>query len=650
MIFRTITDDITGANKSIGLFGKSLDNVKNIIYSFQTNGVKNTLFNTPLTNIDTKAIDRYNAAIQASVPFEKALDTARRTTNAETVALIESTNGATVSTEALTTAQQSSTVAAKAHSAALKAVSMASNMILFIIIAKGIQLAATAIDNYIHRVEKARERTDELLDEFKDMNNTLADHRQVVADLADRYDELSKGVNLSTNDNVSLSTEEYEEFLDINEQLVQSFPELAKGIDENGNSILTLGTNGITAKEQLEELLQTEEDLNNFRIAQGLDEAFKGVYTYVEDANEATEKLNGTISDSNEAMSKLQDIAENGIKLSGDNGQLIFAGNTNNQAEIDYMNSLTQSINEFWKSLDGSRRVELGVEPSYLFTQQFDEYTGAFEIYANLYQLTPEEITTLENIIQDNVGDASGALLDSISDQSQELQEQINKGENAWRDFIPNLVSGMKSKQTFKDLDSDLQDIAVQIVEGLDYSYASAMKEYDPDPYAYIRDKFIVPMSKLSDDDKQKLQSSFEELLKLDADNLAQSNQAEIEKLITTIANLLNKDPLEIRIALGFDTEDVQKRYNEALKQAKRQLGGYGHDDKGFEVNNAVGNQIDSFWSENVVTEEDWALWQKVTAGIDNATDAMEAYTEAKKNANSVNVDKTGISMLNIQY
>ena len=79
----------------------------------------------------------------------------------------------------------------------------------------------------------------------------------------------------------------------LNEKLAQAFPELAKGIDENGNSILTLGTKGITAKEQLEELLKTEADLNNFRIAQGLEDAFKGVYTYVENANEATEKLNG---------------------------------------------------------------------------------------------------------------------------------------------------------------------------------------------------------------------------------------------------------------------------------------------------------------------------------------------------------------------
>ena len=231
--------------------------------------------------------------------------------------------------------------------------------------------------------------------------------------------------------------------------------------------------------------------------------------------------------------------------------------------------------------------------------------------------------------------------MDSISDQSQKELEKIQKSENAWTDFIPALVSGMKSKQTFKNLDSDLQDIAVQIVEGLDYSYADAMKEYDPDPYAYIRDKFIVPMGNLNDSDKQKLQSGFEQLLKLDGGDLSQSNQAEIEKLINTIADLLEKDPLEIRVALGFDVEDIQNRYNEALKEAKRQLGGYGHDDRGFETNNAVGNQLDDFWAKNVVTEEDWALWQKVTAGIDNAAEAMNAYTEAKKNANAVDMDKT---------
>lgn len=253
--------------------------------------------------------------------------------------------------------------------------------------------------------------------------------------------------------------------------------------------------------------------------------------------------------------------------------------------------------------------------------------------------MTSEEITELENIIRDNVGDASGALLDSISDQSQELQEQIKKSENAWTDFIPTLVSGMKSKQTFKNLDSDLQGIAIQIVEGLDYSYADAMKEWDPDPYAYVRDKIIDPLSKLDDVGKEKLTSSFEGLFTLDAENLSQSNQAEIEKFITTIATLLEKDPLEIRVALGFDIEDTQNRYNTALNKAKHQLGGYSYNDRGVEATNDIGKSIQDFWNENVITEEDWTLWEKVTAGIKDATAAMNAYTEAKKNANDVELN-----------
>lgn len=173
MIFRTITDDITGANKSIGLFGKTLNDFKGILNSFKQNGIVSTLLNTPLINIDTDAIDAYNNAIRSGKTFEDALATARRTTNAETVALIESSHGLEIQTERVTAAQKASTIAAKAHSVALKAASIAGNMVLFAVISKGIQLATTAIDNWIHRVEKARERTDEIFEEFKQMNDTI---------------------------------------------------------------------------------------------------------------------------------------------------------------------------------------------------------------------------------------------------------------------------------------------------------------------------------------------------------------------------------------------------------------------------------------------------------------------------------------------
>ncbi|MCI8551349.1 MAG: hypothetical protein HFI68_12335, partial [Lachnospiraceae bacterium] len=525
------------------------------------------------------------------------------------------------------------------HLAAAKAalLNTALNAGIFLAASSAVQALYQAFDQYVHRVERARERTDELLSEYSQMNDTLAGHKKTVSGFADRYGELSKGVDLSNNDNLSLSTEEYEEFLEINERMAQSFPELAKGIDENGNSILALGTKGITAKEQLEELLQTEEDFNNFQAAQGLEDAFKGVYTYAVEADEAAGKLDGTIGGTSEAVGKLQETAENGIKLTGDDDQLLFSGEAHNEAELDYMNSLIESAREFWDSLDDARRMELsglGIDGTTLLEDELDPDTGVFKVYANLYQLTPDEIAELENLIQGNAGAVSQVLLDSVGEQKQELQGKIDRAKNKWEDFLPFFISGMKSKQTFKNLeDPELQEIAVKIVEGLDYSYASAMEAYDPDPYAYIRDKLIVPMSELKEEDKEKLKSSFEGLLKLDAGNLSQGNQEEIEKCITTIASLLGKDPLEMRVALGFDTEDIQRKYNLALKDAKRRLDGYDYNEDGFEFNNTTGDELDDFWGRNVVTENDLALWQQSTKEMEDATEAMEAFTEAKKKA-----------------
>ncbi len=81
------------------------------------------------------------------------------------------------------------------------------------------------------------------------------------------------------------------------------------------------------------------------------------------------------------------------------------------------------------------------------------------------------------------------------------------------------------------------------------------------------------------------------------------------------------------------NANNFKDRYNSTLGDTKLQLDGYGHDERGFEVNNNNGNRLDAFWKENILTEDDLTLWQKVTAGIDNATVAMNAYAQAKGNA-----------------
>lgn len=464
------------------------------------------------------------------------------------------------------------------------------------LISKGIGLITTGFDNWIHRIEKARKRTSELFNEFNQMNNTYVDHKKTVAEFADKYDELSRGVNLSTNKNESLSTEDYEKFLEINELLANSFPLLKKGVDENGNSILTLGTNGITVKKELEELLKTEENLNNFRIAQSLGDAFPGVLTYVEDANEATESLNKSLNKSNEEIGMLHNFVENGVSLRKDSYK-ILSGDTTDTATKNYVYAMQSAAQEFMNGLNDSRRNELitkGVTDSNLFTIETNESTGTFDFYANLYSLTPKEINHLEAIIGDNVSTLNGALKDQFSVQELDAKDKISEAENSWRDFIPNLISGMMSKRTFTNLDSDLQDIVVQIVKALDYNCAEAMNSYNSkDPYAFIRDKFIIPMSNLSDSDKELLKSNIKELLQLDIKDISKDNQAKITNLINSLAGILEKDPLEIRIALGFD---VGARQDEKL-----------------------------------------VFWESITEGVNIASETTKDFTNEKQKANGVN-------------
>lgn len=173
MILRTITDESTGAIKSIGLFGKSLNEIKGILNSFKQNGVISTLLNTPLINIDTQAIDNYNNAIRSGMGAEQALAIARKTTNAETVALIESSNGLVVQTERVTAAQRASTLSAKAATAATKALAIAGNMITFTLISKGIELVVNGFDNWIHRVENANKAMDNAVSEYESAKSSL---------------------------------------------------------------------------------------------------------------------------------------------------------------------------------------------------------------------------------------------------------------------------------------------------------------------------------------------------------------------------------------------------------------------------------------------------------------------------------------------
>lgn len=160
MIFKTITDDVTGANKSIGLFGLSLDNLASKLNNIKTNGLKSTIFDVPTIDYDEKAIKIYNQQLTYGRSSQVALAIASKNTNKETIALMKSANGAAISTEQLTAVQKASTIAAKAQSAALKGLSVAGNMIAMWAISEAISFAVNAFDELANSAEHTKERAE----------------------------------------------------------------------------------------------------------------------------------------------------------------------------------------------------------------------------------------------------------------------------------------------------------------------------------------------------------------------------------------------------------------------------------------------------------------------------------------------------------
>ena len=225
-IFRTITDEATGANKSIGLFGKSLTELKGILSSVKTNG----LFKTSIiSDTDIQCIKDYNTLIEGGTPHLEAMEQATKGASSATAQMIKNANGNTIALNQMT-------LGAKATSVAMKALSIAGNMLLMWAISEGISLVVKGLDKLIITASEAKEASDNFMSSLKSMRDDFSKNSKTISSLNDRYKELAQGVDKMGN-NISLTSSEYEEYKDIISQVSDMLPDMNTYYDSQGNKI-----------------------------------------------------------------------------------------------------------------------------------------------------------------------------------------------------------------------------------------------------------------------------------------------------------------------------------------------------------------------------------------------------------------------------
>lgn len=163
-------------------------------------------------------------------------------------------------------------------------------------------------------LEKMSENADDAKSKIKSLQSEIKQNADTVDEAGKKYAELAQGVNQLTGKNISLSDDEYKEFLDVSNQLADVFPQLTKGYDDNGNAILDLQGNvdGITGK--LKDLLEIEQQLAQQEINKNIDTYFenqskvfgkeaKGQNDTIDTQTEKIEKYKKALDNFNESVS-----------------------------------------------------------------------------------------------------------------------------------------------------------------------------------------------------------------------------------------------------------------------------------------------------------------------------------------------------------
>lgn len=125
----------------------------------------------------------------------------------------------------------------------------------------GIVTVATVIHKYHEEVRKQNiEAAKDVQDTWTKTSEKVQQNLDTINSVKDDYNNLSQGVDVSTNQNLSLSVEDYQKYLDTVNKIAEINPELVKGYDSQGNAILAVGAAAAAAAAQQKKLAKAQKE------------------------------------------------------------------------------------------------------------------------------------------------------------------------------------------------------------------------------------------------------------------------------------------------------------------------------------------------------------------------------------------------------
>lgn len=562
-----------------------LTNIKGSIASMSAYSVSLQGNITGYTKI-TQAMKQYNALGAVSQKEQQNFATAVSLTNAKLGSYLTGLNGVKASLSGYGV----SLIASTAKTVGLTIATTALNAALTFGISAIITGVVSAFATWINSSKEITEAAEEAKDKIASINDDLKTNTETVENAKQRYAELAQEVeNLGkvNQSRGSLSTDEYEEFLDLSNQLADVFPQLSKNYDDNGNAILNLSGDVDTIVGSLDDLLQKEKDLANQKIIDEFPDVYKG---YVQDLGEAESEVKSAKSEFDKINNAYQQLQNSGGMVQAfDKDSLLgtFENEDGEEATVELANYIQalEDLNIAYEKTNITRKNAYGG----------DEVTG--------YLITA-------------TGDIDTAFTSKLETARKNLQyaEQQLEGEKSSIDSYLN--TWLQSEFTYNQIDDSGLQTAVQDMI-MNFDFSSLPDNIDKNDWnavsEYLRRNILFAINDVQDNPE--ISKAISEVF-TNQDLTPEEKANYLQQIKDYFDDLLGEDNA-ISISLQPQIKDTDALQKSIKKTADR-----------FNDSDKI---KDFFDTEGINTDEEVNDFNKVTEGINDADKAIQKWNEHKK-------------------
>lgn len=470
----------------------------------------------------------------------------------------------------------------------------------------GISYLITYEEKQAEAFENAKTATEECAKAIKDIKSEMSDTVSKASELSSEFAKLVQGVNPMTNKNENLSTESYERFLDVNNQLAELFPSLTKNYDENGNAILGLSGDVDTVTASIARLVEQQNNLAKADMRDKLDEYVNGN----ENSDGVFKALEGYKNDVEDAEKELNSLKDTYDSIVNKKGSKVLLGN-------EYNKYLDEIKNKFGK--EAYDLIYNATEQQY--QDKGDTWYAIDFSKLELDETTKGKITESYNTFYQDLQTNLSVKTSELEAKNQEMSnmmmlwvEDLDLYKNSSNESFKRAIESMVGSIQWSDLDVEDGNIdeAKQLLQSL----------------------ILTPLTTACNNPDTKLQvvNALNKLFSIDFSKLSYKDaNKQIQGFLTIIMNALNaglpddkkKSLLDMYKMFGLGD------YDKATVKMKNSLTGIAKE--GTSDYQKLADYTKDF------TKEQTEAWLSATNGALNAEDAINKF-ENSLNSSADNI------------